>query len=72
MFLTYCTNAEQARREEPASRMAVPEALAVGANYGLAAVKGASPAAERLVAFILSPEGQGISCASGFTAAGTR
>ncbi len=63
----------EAVREVPGGRMiAVPEALAVGADYGLAAVKGASPGAERLVAFILSPEGQGILTREGFTAAGTR
>jgi ABC-type molybdate transport system substrate-binding protein len=67
MFLTYCTNALQAQKEHPEQRIVqVPEALAVGADYGLTVVKGARPQAERLAEFILAPAGQAILASFGF------
>jgi ABC-type molybdate transport system substrate-binding protein len=67
LFLTYCTNALQARRENPAQRIVqVPEALAVGADYGLTVMKEAGPQAERFAAFILGPQGQAILSKHGF------
>jgi molybdenum ABC transporter molybdate-binding protein len=67
IFLTYCTNAIVAVKENPGQQMvALPEALAVGADYGLAVIKGASPQAERFVAFILSSDGQTILGSHGF------
>ena len=48
--------------------MAVPRALAVGADYGLTVVDGASPAAYRFAMFILSVEGQRILAGYGFGA----
>jgi ABC-type molybdate transport system substrate-binding protein len=67
IFLTYCTNALQGRREHPALRIVeVPAALAVGADYGLTVVKGAKPQAERFARFVLSREGQDILAKHGF------
>jgi ABC-type molybdate transport system substrate-binding protein len=73
IFLTYCTNALQAIREVPGARMiALPETLAVGADYGLSTMKGASSGADRLAEFILSPRGQGILQRHGFAPRDTR
>lgn len=67
LFLTYCTNAVLARKEVPSLKtVAVPDALAVGAEYGLAVVKGARPEAERFAAFIRSPMGRAILVRHGF------
>jgi len=68
IFLTYCTAAREALKQNPDQRVvALPDNLAVGADYGLSVVAGASPAAERFVAFILSPQGQGILIEYGFS-----
>jgi molybdate transport system substrate-binding protein len=67
LFLAYCTNARQARTENPALRIVeVPAALAVGADYGLTVMKGARPQAERFAQFILSRPGQDILAKHGF------
>ena len=67
IFLTYYTNAVVAKRENPAQQIvALPEALSVGADYGLTVVAGASANAEKLAAFILSPDGQRILAKHGF------
>jgi molybdenum ABC transporter molybdate-binding protein len=59
IFLTYCTNAMQAKGEVAAAQViALPDALAVGADYGLTVMADASPAAYRLAMFILSADGQ--------------
>lgn len=59
LFLTYCTNARQAEREVPGLRsVALPDALRVGATYGVAARRDASPAATAFVAYLLSAAGQ--------------
>lgn len=71
VFLTYCTNALQATKENPAQQIVqVPEALAVGAEYGLAVIAGARPEAEALARFILSPAGQAILEKHGFSPGG--
>lgn len=68
VFLTYCTGALQARAEVPVLQIiSVPEAYAVGADYGLAVVKGARPEAERFAAYVLSPAGQGVLAKHGFS-----
>jgi len=70
IFLTYCTNALQAKNEVPALQIvAVPEALAVGADYGLTVVGGARPEAGRFAQFVLSAPGQAILVKHGFAAA---
>lgn len=70
IFLVYRTAALVALRENPGQRMvALPEALAVGADYGLTVMQGAPDAARRFAAFILSPEGQAILAEHGFASA---
>jgi molybdenum ABC transporter molybdate-binding protein len=69
IFLTYCTNAIEARKQNPDQQMvALPDGLAVGADYGLTVVNGAPEAAHRFSQFILSPDGQKILSSYGFAA----
>jgi ABC-type molybdate transport system substrate-binding protein len=71
IFLTYCTNARAAQQEFPEQRIvALPDALAVGADYGLTVMVDAAPAAYRFALFILSAEGQRILVTHGFAAPG--
>jgi molybdate transport system substrate-binding protein len=59
IFLTYCTGTVEAKKELPAARIvALPDELAVGADYGLTVIADAPPDAYRLAMFILSAEGQ--------------
>jgi len=67
IFLTYCTNARQAVFEVRGAKMiAIPESLAVGADYGLSVLFGAPPAAERFAAYVLSAPAQEILMRHGF------
>jgi ABC-type molybdate transport system substrate-binding protein len=67
LFLTYCTNALQARNENPAQQIVqVPAALTVGADYGLTVIKGAHVQAARFAEFVLGPAGQAILAKHGF------
>ncbi len=69
IFLTYCTNAVVAQRENPAQQIVhLPDALSVGADYGLTVMQGASANGGRLAAFILSADGQRILAKHGFAA----
>jgi molybdate transport system substrate-binding protein len=69
IFLTYCTGARAAVEENPGQRIvALPESLAVGANYGLTVMSTASPMAYRFALFILSSEGQRVLAKHGFSA----
>ena len=69
LFLTYCTNARAAVAEVRDARVIeLPETVAVGADYGLTVMNGASAAALRLALFILSAEGQRLIAAHGFAA----
>jgi ABC-type molybdate transport system substrate-binding protein len=69
VFLTYCTNAVLAQKEVPNLKIIkIPEALSVGADYGLLVRAGASSEAWRLAMYILSPEGQKILNDYGFEA----
>jgi len=69
LYLAYCTAALQAKAEVPNLQIVqIPEALAVGADYGLTVMKGARPEAERFAQFVLSPAGQGILAKHGFSA----
>src|SRR5215469_160103 len=71
LFLTYCTNALAAVKENPGQRMvALPDNLAVGADYGLTVMTGASPPAYRFAMYILSPDAQRILANLGFAAPG--
>ncbi|SEL59584.1 molybdenum ABC transporter, molybdate-binding protein [Roseivivax marinus] len=71
LFLTYCTNAVLAQREVPDLQIAqVPEALSVGADYGLMVLNDAPDAAWRLAFHILSPAGQAVLADYGFDTPG--
>lgn len=67
VFLTYCTNAVLARRDNDKLQIiAIPEDLSVGADYGLTVINGAPDAGEKLAAFILGDKGQEILAGYGF------
>lgn len=67
IFLTYCTNALVAQKENPGQQIVqLPPALSVGADYGLTVIKGVSANAERLAKYILSAYGQSILAKHGF------
>ena len=69
MLLVYCTTAGEAVKENGGLQLiALPDALAVGADYGLTVINGAPPAAYRFALFILSPDGQRILERHGFNA----
>ncbi len=71
VFLGYCTNAVLVRKELPSAQIIdLPEALAVGADYGLTILNNARPEATRLAMYILSPAGQAILARHGFSAPG--
>jgi ABC-type molybdate transport system substrate-binding protein len=71
IFLTYCTNAIQAVREVPGARMlAIPEALAVGASYGMTVLDHARPAARQFALFVVSVPAQETFARHGFTPVG--
>lgn len=68
VFLTYCTNAVLAQKEVPdLGNVSIPEALAVGADYGLTVLKDAPASASQLALYILSPAGQSILAEYGFS-----
>ncbi len=67
IFLTYCTNALAAQKENPSQQIvALPDNLAVSADYGLTVITGASSAAKTFADFIMSAAGQKILSAHGF------
>ncbi len=60
-----------AQAENPGQQLVhLPDALAVGADYGMTVMAGASPGAYRFAMFILSAAGQRILAKHGFTAPG--
>lgn len=68
VFVTYCTNAEEARRQSPSLQvLAVPEAINVSARYGIATLKPSGAAARAFVDFVLGPQGQQILATHGFS-----
>lgn len=70
VFLTYCTNAVLAKEEVPTLQIVqVPEALSVGADYGVIVLDGAPADAWRFAMHILSPAGQSVLAEYGFDAA---
>jgi ABC-type molybdate transport system substrate-binding protein len=70
VFLTYCTNATLARAEQPALRaVALPEAINVSADYGVAPITDAGPWAQRFVDFLLGDDAQAIFARAGFAPA---
>ncbi|MGZ3409012.1 MAG: molybdate ABC transporter substrate-binding protein [Xanthobacteraceae bacterium] len=69
IFLAYCTAASAAHQENASLQIvALPDALAVGADYGLTVMRDASAAASQFALFILSLEGQRVLAAQGFAA----
>ena len=69
IFLAYCTAARDAQKENAGLQtIALPDELAVSADYGLTVMADASPGAYRFAFFILSSEGQRILASYGFSA----
>jgi molybdate transport system substrate-binding protein len=69
IFLTYCTGAIEAVRENAGMRIVrLPDEIAVAADYGLTVITGASVNAYQLAMFILSANGQRALAAHGFAA----
>jgi molybdate transport system substrate-binding protein len=69
VFLTYCTGAQTARSEVPGLQvLEIPEAINVAADYGLAVLQPASPAATQFAQYLLSPPAQQRLRALGFAA----
>jgi len=69
VFLAYCTNRGPLAKEAPEVRaIALPPALAVRADYGLAVAPDASVAAHRFALWLLSAEAQAILARAGFAA----
>lgn len=67
LFLTYCTNAAEAKREIPALQIVqVPSSLAVAAEYGLVLLSRSEPA-YHFSQFVLSAKGQAILLKHGFS-----
>ena len=70
IFLTYCTNALAALKQNPGQQMvALPDNLSVGADYGMTVMNDASPKAMEFFSYILSAEGQKILTGHGFAPA---
>lgn len=69
IFITYCTNVAAAVKENPGQQnVSLPNALNIGADYGLTVLRDASLAAHRFALFVLSSESQRILASHGFTA----
>lgn len=69
VFVTYCTNAVAARAEVPSLQVvAVPEALQVGAAYGLTVRAGAPAQAQAFAQAVLQPPAQAVFRRLGFAA----
>jgi molybdate transport system substrate-binding protein len=68
VFVTYCTNVRLARREVPAlQEVALPEALRVGADYGLVVLSGAGSEGEAFARFLQSPPARKVMQDAGFS-----
>ena len=69
IFLTYCTGAIEARKQNAGQQIvALADELAVGADYGLTVLTRASPQAYQFAMFILSVDGQRVLARYGFAA----
>ena len=67
LFVTYCTNAVVARREQPGLQVVgVPARYNVSADYGVVLLTNAPPAARAYVDFLMSPAGQAVLAQHGF------
>jgi molybdate transport system substrate-binding protein len=69
IVIGYCTSAKLRLSQMPTLQTAeVPREIAVGAEYGLAVLKGADPRTADFALFMLSPDGQQIFSQYGFAA----
>jgi molybdate transport system substrate-binding protein len=69
IFLTYCTGAIEARKQNAGQQIvALADELAVGADYGLTVLTRASPQAYQFAMFTLSVDGQRVLARHGFAA----
>jgi len=69
VFITYCTNALQARREVPSLRqLDLPDDVNVAADYGVTVLSGAISPAQAFVDLLLGAEGQAVLATQGFAA----
>ncbi|MFO1108146.1 MAG: molybdate ABC transporter substrate-binding protein [Bradyrhizobium sp.] len=67
IFIAYCTAALVAQRDNAGQQIvALPEPLAVGADYGMTVMNDSSQAAYRFARFIVSSKGQQILAKHGF------
>jgi len=68
VFITYCTNATEARQQHPAQQvLPIPEAYTVAAVYGIATVLPAGATTRAFVDFVTGPKGQQILAGYGFS-----
>jgi len=71
VMIGYCSGRQHMLQQLPdLSVVQVPKEIAAGPEYGLAILKGASPHADDLALYILSPEGQQLFVQFGFTPIG--
>lgn len=69
VFITYCTNTREARKQQPQlGVLDVPASINVGALYGLALLKPVDARAQAYAQFLLGPQGQAILASHGFSA----
>lgn len=69
VFITYCTNAAEAKQQLTSLQvLAIPDAINVSALYGIATLRPAGPTARAFVDFVTSPAGQKILGTFGFSA----
>jgi len=67
-FVTYCTNARQAQREQASLQvLAVPDSINVAADYGLTVLRSAPAPAQAFADFVLAAPGRAILAAHGFS-----
>ena len=67
VFMTYCTNAVVARREQPGLQVVdVPARYNVSADYGVVVMNAAPAPARAYVDFLLAPAGQAVLARHGF------
>jgi molybdate transport system substrate-binding protein len=67
VFITYCTHAALAVKEQPALRVvSIPDSINVGANYGAVRLHGAPAAADAFVSHLLGTDGQAVLGRYGF------
>ena len=69
VFITYCTNATEAKQQTPTLQvLAVPEPINVAGVYGIATLRPVTPTAQAFVDFVTGPQGQKILGTYGFSA----